>query len=205
VTGQRGCGPPRAVAAAAAATGAAEDNGIHHNKNRLGFTYVFMFAQSHYLHPHPYLDRSPWLPPPPPTSLIIIVGAPCSPFASGCQRRDSLRAPDHEPSVYYCVTPLHPPHHHCRQRPPPPPRARPCHRCNAAHEHHAPVAVRRNRHERSHSALCPAPSLCGLTHHLHLRGILFCGRVGDEALHVEVKKLLKIQRRVAVLVPCDEH
>jgi hypothetical protein len=30
-------------------------NGIDHNQNRLRFTYVFIFSQSHYLHPHPYV------------------------------------------------------------------------------------------------------------------------------------------------------
>jgi hypothetical protein len=37
----------------AIATGAGGDNRIDHHQNRLGFTYVFIFSQPHYLHPHP--------------------------------------------------------------------------------------------------------------------------------------------------------
>jgi hypothetical protein len=35
-------------------TGAGEDNGIDHSKNRLRFPYGFMFSRSHDLPPHPY-------------------------------------------------------------------------------------------------------------------------------------------------------
>eukprot|EP01047_Picozoa_sp_COSAG01_P005400 COSAG01_NODE_184_length_22692_cov_155.762758_6_plen_154_part_00 len=37
-----------------AATGAGEDNGIDHSKNRLRFPYDSTFLRSHYLRPHPY-------------------------------------------------------------------------------------------------------------------------------------------------------